>query len=177
MDNIFKKINFHELNVKENSDLICVYNAKIYKNLLKNIVVLKKNNLEKLKLREYDFFANITVEEIDILRKLISNKKPPSKTWCIKILRYLEIRKFILHKNLNSKYDNGFDKMIFIQKIITLLLEYSFLNKDSRFLNIALKLLKEKKLNIFKENSKPGVYHSYNLLFSYYLLNNFNNVF
>ena len=177
MSSLFHNLKFHELNLKNNFNLLEFSEDKILKFILDVKFEPKENILSKSKLRHYDYFKSISIDEIDLLRKLIFQRDLTTIQWCEKILRFLEFRLRSLNNLFKTKFQNINDRMVFTQKIISLLLEYSFLNKDPRFFNIALKMLNIRSLNFFNKNKIAETHNSYNILLSHFLINNFNDVF
>lgn len=123
-------------------------------------------NKTTISLDNYPNFRNITADNIVQLRLMLHLGENSDKldSWCIKLLRYIEINLSKLVKNEKSFNRTKESSILIFQQIKALFIEYYIIKNDILYLNTALKIsdIKRftptsktpnsvKKLNLIKE--------------------------
>ncbi|WAC01081.1 hypothetical protein N7U66_12975 [Lacinutrix neustonica] len=170
-NNIFSNTLDHQENLRLNLGNLTVFNQDIFQLVNGTTVSIKIQNKSTYKeLNGYTTFKIIRLDDIQCLRSNIIKLDSRQKKWCNKILRFLEYRFSSLKQRFKINYANPKERTLFIQNLISLLLEYAYVSKDARFLSLAVKLQRVKE---FRNTKNHSVQSSYNILLSKYLIDNF----
>ena len=145
----------------------CAYDIEIL-NLLKlnNQINIRLCKDYTYNLSDYSKFKLIQISDIHKLREL-NFKGNNNELWEEKILRFIEIWNFSIHKKFKLNYKKSSDRQQFKQTLISFFLEKSYYSNDYRFLNAALKLSG----SITKNETSHDLYND---LLTKYLLKLFN---
>ncbi len=172
-DTLFSKIEVHQANLKKNQANIAYTNDAFLTNIGLQGVTGNNNASIKETLPAYKYFKNIRLEDIVHVRANLDITNEDHQFWCKKIYRFLEFRLSSVEERIQKNYTNKAARITFIQNVITLLLEYYHASNDSRYLSLALKLLRKKPLATYGLfNSKNNVQHSYNIVVAHHLIKN-----
>lgn len=171
-DPLFSKITAHEANLKKNKANIAYCNETFNKKF--GITdCTQQTSIAVKELPNYKYFKTIQLDDILYLRAYLDTNNEQHHIWCKRIYRFLELRLSDIQNRIKRNYPKKEDSILFIQNVITLLLEYYDKTNDSRFLSIALKLLRKKA--IAKHgflNANYHVQYSYNIVAAQQLINN-----
>jgi hypothetical protein len=171
-DTLFSKIEAHQANLKKNQAQLVYCNETFHAKFGADIPCANSVATDG-ELPAYTYFKTITLENITILRANLDATHETHQFWCKKIYRFLEFRISSIEERIQKNYANKEQRITFIQNVITLLLEYYHASGDSRYLSIALKLLRKK--TIAKQgflNSNYHVQYSYNIVAAHNLIKN-----
>ena len=173
VDKLFLKLVYHEQNLKKFQSDVVYFNQVLNIKLGLINLVSKSSNISTKGLPNYKYFKTIQLENIITLRKKLDINNELHSYWCEKIHRFLEYRLSSVKDKIKKNYLNKSDRVIFIQNIITLLLEFYDNTKDARYLSLALKLLRNHSMRKhgFKI-SNHNVQYAYNILVAYKLTKN-----
>ena len=172
-DNLFLNLEAHQDNLKKDKENLLYFNKILHKRKGFESLISKNNQVKRIELNKYTYFKDIKLSDILFLRTYFDDNNREHKLWCNKIHRFLEYRLSTIQERLNKNYTKKKDQVIFVQNIITLLLECYERKGDERFLSIALKLLRISSLakyGLF--NNKTSVQYSYNVLAAHNLIKN-----
>lgn len=169
-DRLFNKIDFHHENLKKKQSQLLYANEGLNKKIGLAYIPAININIPVDSLGSYTYFKTIKLNEVLFLRKNIANLDDKALFWVRKIYSFLEYRLSSITNRIKINYNNKKDRIIFIQNIITLMLEYYDISKDVRYLSIALKLLRIKSISKLSiSDSSTSAQYSYNFLFAYSL--------
>ncbi|MFK7747164.1 MAG: hypothetical protein AB8B65_02110 [Kordia sp.] len=172
-DTLFSKIEAHQANLKKNQAQLVYCNEAFHKKIGMQDSACKNNASIDATLPKYKYFKTIKTDDIIALRANLDAANENHQFWCKKIYRFLEFRLSSVEERIQKNYTNKEQRVTFIQNIITLLLEYYTVTNDSRYLSVALKLLRKKALS--KQgflNSTFNVQYSYNIIAVHNLIKN-----
>ena len=172
-DTLFSKIATHQANLKNNQTQIAYCNEAFHKKIGLQGVTCGNNASATAELPKYKYFKTIKLEDIVNLRANLDVTNKDHQFWCKKIYRFLEFRLSSIEERIQKNYAKKEDRITFIQNVVTLLLEYYSATNDSRYLSLALKILRKKPLA--KQgflNSKNNVQYSYNIVVVHNLIKN-----
>jgi len=173
-DKLFLKITSHRENLKisQGDILYCPETIKIKLGL--NYLPQNNKTISSIEIPKYKYFKTIILIDIIALRANFDIKLENHHYWYKKIYQFFEFHYGRIQYVLKKKYNNKIDRILFIQNIISLLLEYYYETKDSRYLSLSLKLLRIHSLSkIGCFNNKFFGQYSYNIILVHFLIKNF----
>ncbi|WP_298515389.1 hypothetical protein [uncultured Kordia sp.] len=172
-DTLFSKLAAHQANLKKNQAQLAYCNEAFHTKIGYNDIVCKNTASTNATLPKYKYFKTITLEDIVNLRANLDATNKDHLFWCKKIYRFLEFRLSSIEERIQKNYAKKEERITFIQNVVTLLLEYYTVTNDSRYLSLALKILRKKPLA--KQgflNSQCNVQYSYNIVVVHKLIKN-----
>jgi hypothetical protein len=167
-DKLFTKIPSHKKRIQINEEKVISFKNALYRQTRLEITPKRKPNFSAAKLPKYRYFKNIKLDDILVLRANLDIDNEEHKLWCRKIHRFLEFRFKSVPKRIRNNYPKRKNRILLIQNVITLLLEYYSETNDERYLSLAIKLLRNKSLSrtgLLYRNEIPQ--YSYNIIATY----------